>query len=44
MNKIITGILAGLFISLVGIVTLSEAQTMKNEGRVFGKVLRSRAS
>jgi len=32
MNKIITIILAGLFISLAGIVTLSEAQTMKNEG------------
>jgi 4-carboxymuconolactone decarboxylase len=32
MNKIITIILAGLFISLLSIVTLSEAQTVKNEG------------
>jgi alkylhydroperoxidase/carboxymuconolactone decarboxylase family protein YurZ len=32
MNKIITIILAGLFISLLSIVTISEAQTMKAEG------------
>ncbi len=32
MNKIITIILACLFFSLTGIVTLSEAQTMKDEG------------
>jgi 4-carboxymuconolactone decarboxylase len=32
MNKIITIILAGLFISLLSIVTTSEAQTMKAEG------------
>ncbi len=32
MNKRITIILAGLFISLFGIVSISEAQTMKNEG------------
>jgi alkylhydroperoxidase/carboxymuconolactone decarboxylase family protein YurZ len=32
MNKVITAILAGLFISLLGIVTISEAQTMKAEG------------
>jgi 4-carboxymuconolactone decarboxylase len=31
LNRIITIILAGLFISWVSIVTLSEAQTMKNE-------------
>lgn len=32
MNKIITLFLAGLFISWVSIVAVSEAQTMKNEG------------
>jgi 4-carboxymuconolactone decarboxylase len=32
MNKKITTILAGLFIALFSIVTLSEAQTMKSEG------------
>ena len=32
MNKIITITLAGLFISLLSIVTISESQTMKAEG------------
>ncbi|HTZ41113.1 MAG TPA: carboxymuconolactone decarboxylase family protein [Syntrophales bacterium] len=32
MNRIITIILAGLFISLLSLVTISEAQTMKAEG------------
>ena len=32
MNKKLTAILAGLFISVFSIVTISEAQTMKNEG------------
>ena len=32
MNRRITTLLAGILISLVSIVTVSEAQTMKNEG------------
>ena len=32
MNKKLTVILAGIFISVFSIVTISEAQTMKNEG------------
>jgi hypothetical protein len=32
MNKKFAVILAGIYISVFGIVTISEAQTMKNEG------------